>query len=132
MSKRILYEGQFIEVSDEIAAFFEEERKRKAAWERRESRSHLITKTYVPDDYYHFLTKDALPNHVVKNLALEQLHKEIGALPEKDRTLLHMRYWQGKTMQEIGDVLGVSKMAISKRLKRIERQLYERIANAHK
>ncbi len=41
-------------------------------------------------------------------------------------------YWQGKTMQEIGDAMGVSKMAVCKRIKRIEQQIKEQIISLNK
>jgi RNA polymerase sigma-B factor len=42
----------------------------------------------------------------------------VGALPEQDQRLLHMRFIAGMTQSEIGDQLGVSQMQVSRLLRR--------------
>lgn len=127
MSKHILYHGEYVTVSDEVAAFFEEDYKRREAAVKKEKRRHLITEIYEFNDYFHFNTISAVPNQVIRNIAMQRMREAILTFPENDRKLLYMRYQQEKTMQEIGDILGITKMAVSKRLKRIEQQLYEMI-----
>ena len=47
----------------------------------------------------------------------------IAELDERDRAILGMRYVEGRTQREIGTVIGVSQMQVSRLLTRIHRQL---------
>jgi RNA polymerase sporulation-specific sigma factor len=56
--------------------------------------------------------KEALINHML----LEQLLK---SLNEKERDLIHMRYFQNKTQMEIAVILGISQVQVSRMEKKI-------------
>ena len=43
--------------------------------------------------------------------------------PSQDQALISMRYQQELTMEEIGKVFDISKMAVSKRLKKLHKEL---------
>lgn len=56
--------------------------------------------------------QERLLNHLV----MEQL---IEALPEQERTLIRLRYYQNKTQTEIARILGISQVQVSRMEKRI-------------
>ena len=60
---------------------------------------------------------------VLRNLQLECLRKAVDGLGTQSRELIELRYGQGLTMEEIGTIYGVSKAAVSKRLKKLHEQL---------
>ena len=60
---------------------------------------------------------------VLWNLRLENLWGAIEELNAKDQKLISLRYSGELTMEEIGQVYGISKMAVSKRLKKLHKKL---------
>lgn len=62
--------------------------------------------------------KDRLLDHML----LSQLLKE---LPERDRELIRMRYFQNKTQTEIAGILGISQVQVSRLEKKILRDMRE-------
>ena len=53
----------------------------------------------------------------------ERLHHAISQLEERDTLIVRRYYFENKTMQEIGSEIGISAMAVSKRLKKIPEKL---------
>lgn len=51
------------------------------------------------------------------------LKKVIGLLPERERKILFLRYFKEKTQEEVGEIMGLSQVQIS----RIERKVLERL-----
>jgi RNA polymerase sigma-B factor len=49
-------------------------------------------------------------------------------LPERDRRILYMRFFEDRSQQDIGRELGVTQMQISRLLERILRDLRTQIA----
>ena len=68
-------------------------------------------------------TCDSTEDLVLRNLRLENLRKAVPALSDEEQQLISLRYDQELTMEAIGKILGVSKMAVSKRLKKLHNQL---------
>ena len=62
-------------------------------------------------------------NAALRNLQLETLRKAVDDLDDQGRDLIRLRYGSGLTMEEIGKIYGVSKMAVSKRLKKLHEML---------
>ena len=60
---------------------------------------------------------------VIRHMEEEELHVAISKLPEKDRELLEMYYWESLKLQDIGSVFGTTPQSIYKRLVRIKRIL---------
>ena len=108
-----------ITVSDEVADFFERDRLRQQAEERRDER-HL-SKSEFEQDRLPKRTLDchALENQCIQNIRVQTLHAALRALSEQDRHLIHLYHWERLTMEEIGTGLGISKMAVCKRLKKL-------------
>ena len=64
--------------------------------------------------------KDKILNHML----LEQL---LGRLDDKERALIHMRYFQEKTQVEVAEIMGISQVQVSRMEKRILLQLREEV-----
>lgn len=63
--------------------------------------------------------KADIEQYIVDSEERECLHQAIGKLETKDALIVHKYFFENRTMSEIGGELGVSAMAISKRLKKI-------------
>ena len=123
--KSINYFGQDIEVSDEVAAFLEADRKKEDA-QGRSDRRHLSKRAEkVSSGGRVSEFRDPTFEAVARKLRNEALYAAINKLSSRDKEVVELYYWERLTMQEIADCLGVSRMAISKRLKKIYRQLRE-------
>ena len=59
----------------------------------------------------------------LRNLQLENLRKAIAELDVQGQNLLSLRYSDALTMDEIGQIYGISKMPVSKRLKTLHEKL---------
>lgn len=117
----IVYEGQRVLVTQEVAAFLEQDRKRLHA-QARSGRRHLAYCRVDPDKAVSTHCKKGVNlvlNQVIRNLETEELRKAVNTLPAQDRLLIQYRYCDGLTMQEIGNIFGISKMAVSKRHKKL-------------
>lgn len=118
----VFYNGEQVSVPKEVAEFLEADRKRTQAQARQDKR-HLsrsefetVLSSYVPSGR-------PLEQSVLWNLRLENLRDAVAELSDPERELLSLRYDGELTMEEIGKVLGVSKMAVSKRLKKLHEKL---------
>ena len=118
----IVYNGEQVSVPKEVADFLEQDRKREQAQEKQDAR-HLSKSEFetVPSG------SDCVERHV-EDAVLWTLRREIlrGAIAELDvqgQNLLSLRYSGELTMEEIGQIYGISKMAVSKRLKKLHEKL---------
>ena len=59
----------------------------------------------------------------LRNLRLENLRGAIVELDVQGQNLLSLRYSGELTMEEIGQIYGISRMAVSKRLKKLHKKL---------
>lgn len=120
MEKTILYGGRKISVSNEVAEFLESDRKRQEA-EKRSDRRHMSKSdsetvlATVPSSHQPDPTFDA----VLRNLTLEKLQTVIASLSDDEQLLIRLYFFQEYTMEQIGKEFGISKMAVSKRLKKL-------------
>ena len=60
---------------------------------------------------------------VLRNLRLENLRRAVANLDDKDQAMISLRYSGELTMEEIGKIYDISKMAVSKRLKKLHEKL---------
>ena len=67
---------------------------------------------------------DAEKEKVLNHMLLEQL---LGRLDDKERELIHMRYFQDKTQVEVAKCMGISQVQVSRMEKRILLQLREEV-----
>lgn len=118
----ITYEGEQVSAPKEVAEFLEQERRREQA-QARQDRRHLSKSSFE-------LVLSCKASNccdpailVERNLQLENLRKAIAELDEDEQHLISLRYLDEHTMEEIGKVFGISKMAVSKRLKKLHEKL---------
>ncbi len=68
--------------------------------------------------------EDVEKEKILNHMLLEQL---LGQLEEKERELIHMRYFQDKTQVEVAKHMGISQVQVSRMEKRILLQLREKV-----
>ena len=118
----ITYSGQQVSVPKEVADFLEQDRKREQAQDKRDQR-HLSKSDFETVLFCSDCVRRPVEDTVLRNLQLECLRKAVEDLGTQGRDLVELRYGQGLTMEEIGTIYGVSKAAVSKRLKKLHKQL---------
>ena len=121
----ISYSGQQVSVPKEVADFLEQDRKREQAQEKQNKR-HLSKSAFETVLSSSDCVRRPVEDAVLWNLQLETLRKAVDELGEQDRDLIQLRYG-GLTMEEIGTIYGVSKAAVSKRLKKLHEQLRDSV-----
>lgn len=121
----------YIEVPDEVAAFIQECDRKEAAYRRR---------TYYHKAYYSLdrgdgIEYDALFFSVTpwevyeRKLTMEELHRAIAALPEKQAKRFNAYYFLGMSKAEIARAEGVSKSQISRSINRALETLKKYLKN---
>ena len=123
----ITYCGQRVSVPKEVADFLEQERKREQAQDKQDQR-HLSKSEFETVLFCSDCVRRPVEDTVLRNLRLECLRKAVDALGDQSRDLVELRYGQGLTMEEIGTIYGVSKAAVSKRLKKLHEQLRDSVS----
>ena len=118
----IEYNGEQVSVPKEVADFLEQDRKREQAQEKQDQR-HLSKSEFETVLFCSDCVRRPVEDTVLRNLQLECLRKAVDGLGTQSRELIELRYGQGLTMEEIGTIYGVSKAAVSKRLKKLHEQL---------
>ena len=118
----ITYSGQQVSVPKEVADFLEQDRKREQAQEKRDQR-HLSRSEFETVLFCSDCVRRPVEDAALRNLQLETLRKAVDDLGDSGRDLIQLRYGRGLTMEEIGTIYGVSKAAVSKRLKKLHKQL---------
>ena len=117
----ITYSGQQVSVPKEVADFLEQDRKREQAQEKQDER-HLSKSEFETVLSGSECVRRPVEDAVLWTLRLESLQKAMEVLDHQSRELIDFRYDRGLTMEEIGKFYGVSKMAVSKRLKKAPRK----------
>ena len=118
----ITYQGERVSVSQEVADFLEQDLKRMEAQGRRDRR-HLNQSEFEAAVNSQPQTQRELEDAALKNLQLEKLRKAVADLDDQDQQLISLRYDDELSMEEIGRLPNVSKMAIFKRLKKLHQKL---------
>ena len=118
MSKLITVQNEVVEVSDVLYEFMESDRKRQAA-EERSDRRHLSKSSFETVEVKQEYSSRKFENQIFHRLDLQKLREAMQQLNDEERRLIEMYYWDEMTMQEISDVFGISKMAVSKRHQKI-------------
>ena len=118
----IVYNGEQVSVPKEVADFLEQDRKREQAQEKQDAR-HLSKSEFETLPSGSECVKRPVEDAVLRNLRLENLRGAIAELDMQGQNLLSLRYSGELTMEEIGQIYGVSRMAVSKRLKKLHKKL---------
>ena len=118
----ITYSGQQVSVPREVADFLEQDRKREQAQDKQDQR-HLSKSEFETVPSGSDCVRRPVEDAALRNLQLENLRKAIAELDVQGQNLLSLRYSDALTMDEIGQIYGISKMAVSKRLKKLHEKL---------
>ena len=118
----ILYSGQQVSVPKEVADFLEQDWKREQAQDKQDKR-HLSKSEFETVLSGSDCAKCPVEDAVLWNLQLETLRKAVDGLGDQGRDLVELRYGRGLTLEEIGRIYGVSRAAVSKRLKKLHEKL---------
>ena len=112
----IVYNGEQVSVPKEVADVLEQDRKREQAQEKQGAR-HLSKSEFETVLSSLECVKRPVEDAVLRNLRLENLRGAIAELDVQGQNLLSLRYSGELTLEEIGQIYGISRMAVSKRLK---------------
>ena len=118
----ITYSGQQVSVPKEVADFLEQDRKREQAQDKQDER-HLSKSEFETVLSWWYCVRRPVEDLALRNLRLENLRKAVDGLDDQGQDLIRLRYGSDLTMEEIGKIYGVSKMAVSKRLKKLHEKL---------
>lgn len=118
----VTYQGQQVSVPKEVADFLEWDRRRMRAQYKRDQR-HLSRRNFETVLSSYGDAERVAEHTALKNLQLETLRETVAGLDEREQNLIFLRYGEELSMEEIGRRLGVSRMAISKRLRTLNRKL---------
>lgn len=114
----IRVQNESVEISDELYEFLEADRRRQAA-EKRSDRRHLSKSSFEMVRLSQEYSSRAFEDAVFHRLDLEKMYDVMNHMTADEQKLIRLYYWQKKSMQEIGESLGISKMAVSKRHQKI-------------
>ena len=118
----IIYNGEQVSVPKEVADFLEQDRKRQQAQDKQDAR-HLSKSEFEMVPSGSDCVRRPVEDAALRNLQLENLRKAIAELDVQGQNLLSLRYSGELTMDEIGQIYGISRMAVSKRLKKLHEKL---------
>lgn len=118
----IEYNGEQVSVPKEVADFLEQDQKREQAQKKQDSR-HLSKSEFETVLSGSDCVRRPVEDAVLRNLRLENLRRAVANLDDKDQAMISLRYSGELTMEEIGKVYDISKMAVSKRLKKLHEKL---------
>ena len=118
----IVYNGEQVSVPREVADFLEQDRKREQAQEKQDAR-HLSKSEFEMVPSGSDCVRRPVEDAVLRNLRLENLRGAIAELDMQGQNLLSLRYSGELTLEEIGQIYGISRMAVSKRLKKLHEKL---------
>ena len=118
----IVYNGEQVSVPKDVADFLEQDRKREQAQDKQDAR-HLSKSEFETVPFGSDCVRRPVEDAALRNLQLENLRKAIAELDVQGQNLLSLRYSDVLTMEEIGQIYGISRMAVSKRLKKLHEKL---------
>ena len=118
----IVYNGEQVSVPKEVADFLEQDRKREQAQEKQDAR-HLSKSEFETVPSGSDCVRRPVEGAALRNLRLENLRGAIAELDMQGQNLLSLRYSGELTLEEIGQIYGISRMAVSKRLKKLHKKL---------
>ncbi len=116
-----------VEKSNEVLEFLEADKRRQAAQDRSDRR-HLSIGDFEQEVLaakQPIELRDETYYEVLHRLELENLRGAIRALTPDEQKLIYYYYYENMTMERIGKILGISKMAVSKRHTKVIKKLRE-------
>ena len=118
----IVCDGEQVSVPKEVADFLEQDRKRQQAQENQDTR-YLSKSEFETVLSGLDCVRRPVEGAALRNLRLKNLRGAIAELDAQGQNLLSLRYSGELTMDEISQIYGISRMAVSKRLKKLHEKL---------
>ena len=118
----IVYNGEQVSVPKEVVDLLEQDRKRQQAQDKQDAR-HLSKSEFEMVPSGSDCVRRPVEDAALRNLQLENLRGAIAELDVQGQNLLSLRYSGELTMEEIGQIYDISRMAVSKRLKKLHKKL---------
>lgn len=118
----IIYNVEPVSVPKEVADFLEQDRRQEQAQAKQDQR-HLSKSGFETVLFCAGCVRHPVEDAVLQNLRSENLRKAFVGLDDQGRNLIELRYGRVLTMEEIGKIYGISKAAVSKRLKKLHEKL---------
>ena len=118
----IIYNGEQVSVPKEVADFLEQDRKRQQAQDKQDTR-HLSKSEFETVSDCAVPIRRPVEDACIKNLRLEKLRNAVKQLDDQEQKLIDLRYKCYMTEEQVGEVFGISRMAVSKRLKKLHEKL---------
>lgn len=120
MENTIKYGNVDVQVSEDVSLFLEEDRRREQAQDRSDRR-HLAKCNILSmgENIYNGFNYDPTFSIVHSRLLAEKLYDVIAVLTKPEQKLIRLYYLEKYGMEQIGLEFGISKMAVSKRLKKL-------------
>lgn len=126
MEVTIKYDGSNISVSEDVAEFFETERKRQAAEERSDRRHTSKSESEpVSATAQQVAFEDPTWIEVDRILKYQKLKEIIAMLTPDESETIYLYFYEKYSMEQIAEKFGLSKMAISKRMKKLLSRMRE-------
>lgn len=117
----IFYHVGQVLVPKEVSDFLEQARKREQAQEK-QNELHLSKRAFEPVLSGSDCIRHPVEDVALWNLGLETLRRAVKGRDSQGRDFIVLRYGQGLTIEEIGRIYGVPRMAVSKRQKKLQKQ----------
>ena len=121
-------DGQAVPVSKQVYRVYQHYKRKEEyfSYDLKTEKFQKDTATFLPsreDSYERLLEQDrqfAAPGKSVEQLALKHLEAEwirfcLAQLTDEERKLISLLFYQGKTEQEVGNMLHISHQAVNKR-----------------
>lgn len=117
-----------LEVDDSIGEIVIEMEVSQSRRNRTETRRHNSLESMQEEQPGHTPRQFAdekvdIEQFIVDSEERERLHRAINQLEYRDALIVRRYYFENKTMEEIGREMGISAMAVSKRVKKIPEKL---------
>lgn len=128
----IRYFNTPIYVPQDIYDFLEQDRRRAAAEKKRIERHIQYCDFDKIIGLSGYSNAEDIPDAVINTIQIVALRITLRTLSDDERSLLYLRFWQEETMEYIGTIFGISKMAVSKRLKKLLAKLRTHLENNFK
>lgn len=117
--------GQKVEVSEEVyRAYVQPERKQRMREYRAKEKIQITSVEVLAENGFEIADKSqdfesALIEREEQAEELTRLRAAIEKLSERDRHVVQLYFFEGKTQQEIADFLGITRQAVQKQLGKI-------------
>ena len=118
----VIYNEEPVLVSREVADYLEEERKRDQA-ETRQDRRHLSKSEFETVSDCAVPIRRPGEDACIGGRRVERLRYAVKQLDDQEQKLIDLRYKCYMTEEQVGEVFGISRMAVSKRLKKLHEKL---------